>query len=40
MKQKTKPKGIKNDVLIRSRVHTFKEKNKGCVVNVKSWVLV
>ena len=33
MKQKTKPKGIKNDVLIRSRVHTFKEKNIGVFEN-------
>ena len=33
MKQKTKPKGIKNDVLIRSRVHTFKEKKIGVFEN-------
>ena len=33
MKQKTKPKGIKNDVLIRSRVHTFKKTNIGVFEN-------
>ena len=28
MKQNTKPKGIDNDVFIRSRINTFKEKKK------------